>query len=1170
MTWQIAFFGNALLSDRAGEPVLLAGRRADALLARLAIEPGQSVSSRALVELLWPEREHASGGGALRQAVHLIRQATEPGMICTRHGQVALNASIVQTDLQQLRADKTMLAIARDLRSRAAGPTFLANIKKAGPAFEDWRARAQSQAVSLASSALGHLATHDRRAADFAGASAAARAGIALEPLAEAPVRSLVETLIAMGEPAAANSEVRAFARRLARHGGASPSPGLRALVDRRQPLTVSATERGGEVILAAIALAAVTRGDRAAADAIAECLEALGGCDVKQRQATVSAFFGGRGLRASMVAATVDAARAVGRLDAHVHIGLAMARIWRRDDGPARLRETDRARAIALAATAGAGEIVCEPALQALSGAEFLPVGPRRNITLNPKAGPEPSHQRPFVGRLAERRQMAVACDCVRSDGIARIVAVCGPPGIGKSRLISEVLAERQDLKVVRAQPAFAANGTLDLLAPLLTASPAGTAAGKRHPAPHRQGSAEDQVVALIGSCPDPQLIVIEDAERLGAGEAKAVVRLIERLTDRPVLWLFGARIHNAERLDFLSPLVGVVPITELMLAPLSDGEARELSQTYDMPAAVRRECLARAAGNPLFLHQLLLHRTEGARGLPASIEEAIFSRFESLGSAPMAALRLAATLGDAAPVKAILDIGDVAAEVLDALETRRLIRRDNALVSIEHGLIRDAVLAVTPASALAQLHRRAAVWFDGRDPERFARHLHAAHDPRAAPAMLQAATCALAARRYGAAADLGAGGSSVAKSGRLKAALKLVEGNALVALGRLSDAEAAFDGARDATLDNALRAEALIGAANVERLRDRTAAGLAFLDDAEGLLDAQDDTAFSRLLVTRGRLLFAAGANNESRQTYLAALARAPAAGQQELAIDALSGLADAAYAEGDMASADRYAAAAIDECRACGSGVQETVQWSFRSHVMVYTGALGAARAVAQRTATEASAACDWRAEINARLAIASAAFCQNDLDICSAQADRVAALAARSGARRFDLVAGLYRTRVAIARGERQHAERLLETLRPPLDETNHKIHGPQWQILATFVAPTRPQLADAVALAETMLEDGPVAHNALRVLPVAALLWWSLGEPQRSLDAVANLRRSVVSGEPNWATMMATAIESLLTGRPEANAVERAGSQGFQRLADVLENPTGPIDRLLVC
>src|SRR5215470_8097262 len=71
----LALLGGFRLQTGAGEPVPLTTRKAQALLAYLALHPGEPQARAKLAALLWGERSEAQARDSLRQALSLVRKA---------------------------------------------------------------------------------------------------------------------------------------------------------------------------------------------------------------------------------------------------------------------------------------------------------------------------------------------------------------------------------------------------------------------------------------------------------------------------------------------------------------------------------------------------------------------------------------------------------------------------------------------------------------------------------------------------------------------------------------------------------------------------------------------------------------------------------------------------------------------------------------------------------------------------------------------------------------------------------------------------------------------------------------------------------------------------------------------------------------------------------------
>ena len=104
---------------------------------------------------------------------------------------------------------------------------------------EDWALEARDEHAHKLGEALEHAAT---AADEPSEALRLTRAQVALDPLAEAPNRRLIERLAAGGDRAAALSAGRQFAERLRTQLGIAPSGETRALLDalrRDEPASV-------------------------------------------------------------------------------------------------------------------------------------------------------------------------------------------------------------------------------------------------------------------------------------------------------------------------------------------------------------------------------------------------------------------------------------------------------------------------------------------------------------------------------------------------------------------------------------------------------------------------------------------------------------------------------------------------------------------------------------------------------------------------------------------------------------------------------------------------------------------------------------------------------------------------------------------------------------------
>ncbi len=84
----------------------------------------------------------------------------------------------------------------------------------------------------------------------------------------------------------------------------------------------------------------------------------------------------------------------------------------------------------------------------------------------------------------------------------------------------------------------------------------------------------------------------------------------------------------------------VGGSPLLTIDLGPLRPDEADALAGAYlDASSDFARQCVERAAGNPLFLEQLLRHVEDSAAGsVPGTVQSLVQARLDHLPSRPTA----------------------------------------------------------------------------------------------------------------------------------------------------------------------------------------------------------------------------------------------------------------------------------------------------------------------------------------------------------------------------------------------------------------------------------------------------------------------------------------------------------------------------------------------------
>jgi tetratricopeptide (TPR) repeat protein len=186
----------------------------------------------------------------------------------------------------------------------------------------------------------------------------------------------------------------------------------------------------------------------------------------------------------------------------------------------------------------------------------------------------------------------------------------------------------------------------------------------------------------------------------------------------------------------------------TTLRLEPLTDDEAGALMTNLlegdRLDEDVRHRIASAAAGNPLFVEQMLAMLSEAPDGnvaIPPTIQALLAARLDRLEPDERSLLECASVVGKEFWHGIVAELGSDAA-VLPALVRKELIRPHRATAfaaddayQFRHDLIRDAAYAEIPKERRAALHERCAVWLEGHLAEHdeiVGYHLEQAHDYR------------------------------------------------------------------------------------------------------------------------------------------------------------------------------------------------------------------------------------------------------------------------------------------------------------------------------------------------------------------------------------------------------------------------------------------------------
>src|SRR5579872_2962654 len=361
------------------------------------------------------------------------------------------------------------------------------------------------------------------------------------------------------------------------------------------------------------------------------------------------------------------------------------------------------------------------------------------RLLAVDPLApGLKRHFERPLVGRDRELGFLHSAWQRANDERGCDLFTLLGAAGVGKSRLVAELLASLGDsATVLRGRCLHYGEGIT--FWPLIEAlTPAGEpaqevlghlrSAGAR--APEELFFEVRRLLERLAS-ERPVILHVDDLQ----WAESMLLDLLDHIADlsrgAPILLLCVAR---PELLDQRSAWGGgKLNATSLLLTPLEPPACELLLQRLgdELAPDVRSRVIAASEGNPLFLEEMTaLAREGGTATVPSTIQALLAARLERLPGNERELLERAAIEGEVFHRRALAVLaGEPVGTRLDSrlagLVRKELVRphpaslEDDEAFRFRHLLIRDAAYDSLPKAARAALHQRFASWLESNARE-------------------------------------------------------------------------------------------------------------------------------------------------------------------------------------------------------------------------------------------------------------------------------------------------------------------------------------------------------------------------------------------------------------------------------------------------------------------
>jgi len=228
----ITLLGGFVVRVPSGAAVSLPTKKSQALLAYLAVPPGQAHPRDKLATLLWGDMQEPQARASLRQAIFAIRKAFPAGdPLRQEGGSVALASESVSVDVAKF--EQLALEGSREALEHATAlyrGVLLDGLALREAPFEEWLIGERLRLQELAVEGLARLLGLQRGAGDLEAAVHSAHRLLAIDPAQEPVHRVLMRLLVQLGRRGNALRQYQACVEALARELRVEPDPETKAL----------------------------------------------------------------------------------------------------------------------------------------------------------------------------------------------------------------------------------------------------------------------------------------------------------------------------------------------------------------------------------------------------------------------------------------------------------------------------------------------------------------------------------------------------------------------------------------------------------------------------------------------------------------------------------------------------------------------------------------------------------------------------------------------------------------------------------------------------------------------------------------------------------------------------------------------------------------------------